>query len=63
MPSSQQQQPPNANANGRRTLTGRISALSASLRMHGLRTQEDEDEVGQDEPGAWAETSTLVGEC
>ncbi|KAJ7271749.1 hypothetical protein C8J57DRAFT_1319611 [Mycena rebaudengoi] len=55
-----QQQPPNANANGRRTLTGRFSALSASLRMHSLRTQEGEEEAGQDEPGAWAETSTLV---
>ncbi|KAJ6600293.1 hypothetical protein DFH09DRAFT_1127984 [Mycena vulgaris] len=64
MPGSQQQPPrplpPNANVNARRTLTGRISALSASLRMHSLRTQEGENEVGKDEPGARTETSTLV---
>ncbi|KAF7345965.1 hypothetical protein MVEN_01619000 [Mycena venus] len=67
MPGSQQQpsrpQPPNANANARRTLSGRISALSASLRMRSPRTQEGEDDAGQgrqDDPGAWAETSTLV---
>ncbi|KAJ7346305.1 hypothetical protein DFH08DRAFT_212994 [Mycena albidolilacea] len=61
MPSSQQAprpQPPNANANARPTLSGRISALGASLRMRSPRTQEGQDEAH--EPGAWAETRTLV---
>ncbi|KAF8128045.1 hypothetical protein K438DRAFT_2000503 [Mycena galopus ATCC 62051] len=75
MPASQQQPPrppppnpsaanANANVNGRRTLAGRISALSTSLRMHSPRTTthegERDDRAGDDERGAWAETSTLV---
>ncbi|KAJ6462203.1 hypothetical protein C8R45DRAFT_529846 [Mycena sanguinolenta] len=69
---SSQQQPPrppsSSTPNARRTLSGRMSALSASLRMHSLRGQDSEGSAhdGDHKDGNGVETdresfaSTLV---